>query len=103
LMMTLRSAFVSDAFWAKCASLVLGTALGCFVTYVVLFLVAHLFASLLSVLFGLPTEVRRDSSPTLLAGGRDLELSSRDAEAMEARSTHSDISSTSADTSGDAP
>jgi hypothetical protein len=44
-MVTFRAAFVGDQFWAKIASLLIATALGCFMVYAALFVAARALAA----------------------------------------------------------
>ncbi len=44
-MYTFRAAFVGNQLWAKIGSLLIATAVGCFVVYAALFLVANVFAT----------------------------------------------------------
>ena len=44
-MYTFRAAIVGDQLWAKCAAVVLATGIGCFVAYLLLFLLASLFST----------------------------------------------------------
>jgi hypothetical protein len=48
-----RSAIVGDQLWAKCAAAVLATGIGCFVAYLLLFLLADLFSTAASPLAAL--------------------------------------------------
>lgn len=61
-MYTLRSAIVSDQLWAKCAALVMLTAIGCFIAYVGLFLLANLFSVVVGAVSELPVVAQRDDS-----------------------------------------
>lgn len=52
-MYTFRAAIVGDQLWAKCTAVVLATGIGCFVAYLLLFLLADLFSTAASPLASL--------------------------------------------------
>ena len=83
-----RAAFVGDQFWAKIAALLISTAIGCFVVYAVLFLVANLFtATTAPIRKALDTPSSADhesSSADHQSSSADYESSSADHESSPA-------------------
>ena len=87
-MYTFRAALVGDELWAKCASAVIMTAIGCFLSYIVLFLIALPFASAASALAHSPHAAAANLSAESqiaesLTGGDGL-LTQQDTDAFEA-------------------
>jgi hypothetical protein len=50
-MVTFRAAVVSGDLWAKIATLLIATTIGCFIAYAALFLVAYLFSNATGLLW----------------------------------------------------
>jgi hypothetical protein len=44
-MFVVRAAVVGDQLWAKCLSVVMATAVGCFIAYALMFLIASVFST----------------------------------------------------------
>ncbi len=91
-MYTFRSAIVADQFWAKCASVVIATAIGCFIAYLLLFLLANLFSLATSVIFPSPSrstsgedsDTRADGERSPIgASGVDVQWDSSDSSGRE--------------------